>query len=93
MKYQHVADVVVEVYSCATCIGGGLNGTTIHQYLINFCTKIALLKSLNFVTSKEQNSRSFLRHWTDTVKKEAEICDLHRYRKFFFSNSGKNNGV
>ena len=29
MKYEHVADVVVEYYSCATCargVGGGLNG-------------------------------------------------------------------
>ena len=41
MKYQRVADVVKEIYSCATFVkrvgegGGGLNGCTIYQYLRN----------------------------------------------------------
>ena len=38
MKSQNVADVVVEFYSCATCIKGvrgALNGTTIRRYLRN----------------------------------------------------------
>ena len=38
MKYQHVADIVVELYSCAKClkgVWGRLNGTKIHQNLSN----------------------------------------------------------
>ena len=62
MKCQHVADVVVEFYSCATCVKGdlrGLNSTIIRQYLRNVRRKIALLKGFNFETSKESNSYSF----------------------------------
>ena len=32
MKYQHVADVVVEFYSCAKCVKGGLGGVDRHYY-------------------------------------------------------------
>ena len=42
MKYQHVAVVVVEFNSCATCVKGAwgrLNGTTIQQYLRNMGQK------------------------------------------------------
>ena len=52
-KYQHVADVVVEFYSCTTCVKGvygGLNGTTIHQYF---------KKCLQKNRSKEPSSHSF----------------------------------
>ena len=92
MKYQHVADVMVEFYSCATCVGGGgggLNGTTIHQYLRNVCIKIALLNSLNFATSNEPNSCSFRGTALILVTKKAEFCDLQSYGKFFFPNFEK----
>ena len=61
-KYEHVADVVVKLYSCATFLNrayGGLNATKTHQYLGNVCRKIALLKNFNFATSNEPNSHSF----------------------------------
>ena len=46
---------------CDVCKGGlgGLNGTTIHQYLRNVCSNIALLRSFNFAISKEPNSHNF----------------------------------
>ena len=62
MKYEHVADVVVKFFSCATCVNGfdgGLNATTIHHYLRNARRKVALLKSFKIVTSKESNYDSF----------------------------------
>ena len=62
MKYQHVADAVVEFYSCATCVNevyGGLNATKFHQYLRNVCRNIALLKSFSFATFEEPSSHNF----------------------------------
>ena len=62
MKDEHVADVVVKFYSCATYVKGvygGLNATTIHHYLRNVRRKVALLKRFHFSTSKESNSHSF----------------------------------
>ena len=32
MKYQHVADVAVEIHSCAKCVKGGLGGVDRHYY-------------------------------------------------------------
>ena len=97
-EVSHVADVVVQFYSCATCVKGvlvELSSTTIHQYLGNVCKKIALLKSFNFVTSKEPNSFSFWATGLIMVPKEAEFFDPQSTREFFFrfSNSGKKHAV
>ena len=61
-KFEHVADLVVKFYSCATYVKGfvgGLNATTSHHYLRNVRREVALLKSFNFAASKESNSPSF----------------------------------
>ena len=47
MKYQYVADFVVEFYRCATCIN--------HKW----SRKIALLKNFNLPNSEEPKSHSF----------------------------------
>ena len=87
MKYQHVADVDMEFYSCATCVKGVLGGVEQHynpwQYLGDVCRKIALLKSLIFATSKEPKSHSFWAIGQILVSKEAEFFDLQGYRFFF----------
>ena len=86
MKFHHVADVVVKFYKCVMCVNevlGGLNTTTIRQYLRNSCRKIALLKSLNFATSKESNFHSFRATGLMLVSKYADFCDLQSYREFF----------
>ena len=51
---------------------GGLNGTTIHQYLGNIEQKFALLKSYNFTTSREPNLHSFFSCRTDISIKRSE---------------------
>ena len=87
MRYHHVADILVEIYNCATCVNwvyGGLNAIKMHQYLTNVCRKIALLKSFNFETSKESNSHSFWATEPILVSKEAQFCDLQNYTEFFF---------
>ena len=53
---SQVCDVCKEVL-------GGLNGTTTHQNLRNFCRKIVPLKSFKFATSKQPNSHSFWATW------------------------------
>ena len=88
MKFQHVADVAVEFYSCATCLKGvqrRLNSTKIHQYLRSVCRKIALLKSLNFATSKEPNSHIFLRYRTDRYQNKRNFVIYKVTRGFFFN--------
>ena len=72
MKYQLVADVVAELYSCATCVKGVYGVWT------------TLLKSFNFATFKEPNPHSFWALGLILVWKEAEFCDLQSYRQFFF---------
>ena len=66
-------------------IYGGLNETTIHQYLRNVCRKIALPKSFNFANSKEPNSHSFWATGLILVPKEAVSCELQSYKEFFYN--------
>ena len=86
MKYQHIEGVVVKLHNCLTCVnrglGGGLNATTIREYLRKICRKIALLKSFNFATSKESNPHSFRATGLILVSEEAELYDLQSYREF-----------
>ena len=94
MKYQHVADVVVDFIAVQRVyreLRGALNGTTNHKYSINVCRMIALLKRFNFATSKEPKSHSFWAIGLLSVSKEAKFCDLQNYKEFFFnfSNSEK----
>ena len=86
MKNQHVADVVVEFYGCVKCakgVYGGLNGTTIHQYLRNVCRKFALLKSFNFATSKEPSSHSFWATGLILVSKKRKFW-IYKVTESFF---------
>ena len=71
---------------CDVCKGGlgDLSGTTVHQYLGNFCRKIALLKSFTSASSNELNSPSLWAIGVILVSKEAEFCDLQSCRVFFF---------
>ena len=75
MKYQQVADIVVELNSCATCVKGAgrawtaLNPSKLKKYVFR---NFGLLKSFNFTTSKKLKSHIFELQ----VSKEAEFCDL-----------------
>ena len=79
MNYQHVADVVVEFYSCATCIKGGLGGVEQHYNASIF--KKCLLKSrcqekFKFSFSKEPTYHSFWATGLILVSKEAVFSYL-----------------
>ena len=87
MKYQHVADIVVKLYSLATCVKG-VGGIERHYFPSIFKTITAeKLLSWKFSILQLLKSRT-LSLWATgliLVSKEAKICDLQSYRKFFLS--------
>ena len=88
LKYQHVADVAVDFYSCATCLKGVFREEVERHYNPSIfkkfvCRKVALLKSLKFTTSKEPNSHSWWATGLILVSKYLEFRDLQSYRDVF----------
>ena len=95
MKYQHVANVFMKFYSCATCVKGIGRDWTIHQYWRNMEQKNHSPENFIFANSKEPSSHSFWATGLMLVPKEPEFCGLQSYWEFFFqiSNSGKSYAV
>ena len=62
MKYQHIADVVVEFYCYATCVNGVLGGVEQHDnpsIFKKFLQNNRFAEKFQFATSKEQSSHIF----------------------------------